>query len=141
MPNESFDIITAKNVTRFCSNEIYRLLKHYGVFIFREYGTGKGLVEITELFPGRIIRARAPESYVYELEQSGLSIVKFDRFLIKREFSDIESLINITRSYSLIKNYSKADQQIVEELYKNRKKIIVHSDPFIIIATKQKEKL
>ena len=49
--DDSFDLVTAKNVTSICIPEIRRVLHEKGYFIFREYGPGKGLIEVSALFP------------------------------------------------------------------------------------------
>lgn len=133
-----FDIITAKNVTRFSANELYRILKNDGVFVFREYGKAKGLLELQPLFPTKVIRSRDPNFYIKKLQKSGFSIKLYENYIIENKFNNIEHLINITKSFSFIKDYSEEDEQKIRNLYRNTKNIVLHSDPFILIAQKEK---
>lgn len=131
-----FDIVTAKNVTRIDVSEIFRVLKDNGVFIFREYGYGKGLIEITELFSGRIIRQRRPEYYAKNLSKAGFQIIKFDQFEIPRKYNSVQELISIVKSFPFIKDFSKFDEAIIWKKFSEN--AIITSDPFILVAIKLK---
>lgn len=130
------DIITAKNVTRINTAEIYRVLKKQGVFIFREYGYGKGMIEITELFQNRIIRQRRPDYYIDNLQNNGLEVIRYDQYLIKRNYDSAEELVSIVNSFPFIKDFSKHDESII--LKKFAQKSTITSDPFILVAIKPK---
>ncbi len=132
----NFDIVAAKNVTRIDAPEIFRVLKNNGVFIFREYGYGKGLIEITKLFSGRIIRQRKPEYYVENLSRAGFQIVKFDQFEIQRKYNSARELISIVKSFPFIENFSKSDEAVIWEKFAEN--AIITSDPFILVAIKLK---
>lgn len=132
----SIDIVTAKNVTRIDIAEIFRVLKDNGVFIFREYGYGKGIIEIAELFDNRIIRRRKPEYYVENLSKTGFQIIRFDQFKIKRKYHSAEELISIVKSFPFIEDFSESDETVI--LKKFAKNTTITSDPFILVAIKPK---
>lgn len=132
----SFDIVTAKNVTRINAFEIFRILKDDGVFIFREYGYGKGMIEIAQLFDGRIIRQQEPGYYVEKLSRAGFQIIKLDQFEIARKYHSAQELVHIVKSFSFIEDFSELDEKMILEKFS--KKATITSDPFILIATKSK---
>lgn len=130
-----FDIVTAKNVTQFNAYEIFRVLKNHGFFILREYGKGKGLIEIANLFKNRMIRSRDPLFYVEELEKAKMHKVYLEKYCITKTFRNIEDLLNVTKSYPFIDSYSIDDEIIIRNEFAN-KNIKITSDPFILIAQK-----
>jgi len=134
--NCSFDIETAKNVTQIDAAEIFRILKEGGVFIFREYGQGKGMLEIADLFRGRIIRQREPDYYVERLLDAGFQIVKFDQYEIKRKYRSAQELVSIVKSFPFVEDFSKTDEEILLEKF--AQDATITSDPFILVATKPK---
>lgn len=132
--DKTIDIITAKNVTNFSPFEIFRVLKPDGYFIFREYGPGKGLLEIAEMFKGRLIGSCNEYYYTELLIYAGLRIVSFEKYQVTRRYKDIQALINITKSYPFVKNYSSIDENQIREKFGHD--IVVTSDPFILVAQK-----
>ncbi|NLC87881.1 MAG: class I SAM-dependent methyltransferase [Clostridiaceae bacterium] len=133
--DSSFDIITAKNVTRFSSCEIFRVLKPNGYFIFREYGTGKGLVEIATLFPERLIRSRIPTFYVEKLEREHMHLISLETYYIERTFTKITDLLNVVKSYPFIQDYSSKDEDCIKNAFGSIN-IKITSDPFILVTQK-----
>ena len=129
-----FDIVTAKNVTRFNSDELYRVLKSGGYFVFREYGPSKGMVEIAELFKDRLIRSRQIEFYSTKLEKSGFEIISIEQFEVHREYQSVQEIINITKSFPFIENYSEKDEEMIRKRLNDNCNIT--SDPFILVAKK-----
>jgi len=132
----NFDVVTAKNVTRIDALEIFRVLKNDGVFIFREYGYGKGLIEIAELFSGRIIRQRKPEYYVENLYKANFQVVKLNQFEISRRYNSARELVSIIKSFPFIEGFSESDEAVI--LKRFGKNAIITSDPFILVANKLK---
>ena len=129
-----FDIVTAKNVTRYNPDELYRILKDGGYFVFREYGPSKGLVEIANLFRDRLIRSRQIEYYSTVLEASGFEIVSIEQYEVHRKYQSVQEIINITKSFPFIEGYSEKDQEIIRESLNGNCNIT--SDPFILVAKK-----
>jgi ubiquinone/menaquinone biosynthesis C-methylase UbiE len=132
----NFDIATAKNVTRINAAEIFRVLKDDGVFIFREYGFGKGVLEIARMFEGRIIRQRKPDFYVEKLSSAGFQIVSLDQYEIRRSYDSAEQLVSIVKSFPFIEDFSEFDEATI--LKKFAKNATITSDPFILVAIKKK---
>ena len=132
--NETFEVVTAKNVTRINMREVYRVLKHGGVFVFREYGAGKGLCEVTKLFPGRIIRQREPDYYKHRAEDAGLSVIRLNSYLLTRKYRSPEDIVAIVRSFPLIQDFGEADEQLIIESCRDA---TVRSDPFIMVCKKE----
>ena len=132
----SFDIVTAKNVTRIDAHEIFRILKDGGVFIFREYGCGKGMCEIAKMFNDRIIRQRGPEYYRELLSDAGFQIIKLDQYEVTRKYDSAKELVAIVKSFPFVENFSKYDESIILEKF--AKNTIITSDPFILVANKSK---
>lgn len=132
----SFDIVTAKNVTRIDASEIFRVLKEKGVFVFREYGYGKGMIEIAEMFSGRIIRQRKSEYYVELLSDAGFQITKFNQYEIVRRYDSAQELVSIVQSFPFIEDLSKSDMDMILERF--AKNATITSDPFILVVTKPK---
>lgn len=130
----SFDLITAKNVTRINMGEVYRVLKKGGVFVFREYGRGKGLCEITKLFPGRIIRQREPQFYIDSACDAGLTMISFVHYMIVRRYRSPEELITIVQSFPFIENFGESDAELIIEKCRDA---VVTSDPFIMVCRKE----
>ena len=132
-----FDIVVAKNVTRFSPAEVFRVLAKNGRFVMREYGLGKGLVEIAEMFKGRIIRSRDPSFYINGLQNIGFVDVCLKEFNCKREYL-LDNLIQIMNSFPFIENYSKKDEDKIKQKYLDSPTITITSDPILIVGRKQK---
>jgi hypothetical protein len=123
-------------VTRIDASEIFRVLKNDGAFVFREYGFGKGMIEIAELFDGRIVRQRKPNFYVEKLLAVGFQIIKFDQFEIIRSYRSADKLISIVKSFPFVENFSESDEAVILEKF--AKNATITSDPFILVAIKKK---
>lgn len=136
-PDNSFDIITAKNVTRFNPKELFRILKNNSFFLMREYGQGKGLVEVAKLFPNRLVRSRTINFYEKSLVCAGFSIQKVLPLKIKRKFNSIDQLIQTITSFPFIENLTNDDIKLVRSSFSSTP--IITSDPFILLAKKEKQ--
>jgi ubiquinone/menaquinone biosynthesis C-methylase UbiE len=132
--DESFEVVTAKNVTRINMNEVHRILKHNGVLVFREYGGGKGLCEVTKLFPGRVIRSHEPDYYKRKAEDAGLSVIRFKKYYFKRKYNSPEEIVAIARSFPLIRDFSEEDAKLIIETCRDA---TISSDPFIMVCKKE----
>lgn len=132
---ETFDIVTAKNVTRFSSHEVFRVLKSDGYFVFREYGFGKGLLELANIFKGRLLRSRSDDHYTRSLIDAGFSIVSVEKFEVIRKYRDAECVIKIVQSFPFIENYSSSDELLIREIV-GHGEVVITSDPFIIVSRK-----
>lgn len=132
-----FASVTAKNVTNFSPTELARVLEDEGLFIFREYGKGKGLVEIANYFIERLIRSREPEFYVAQLTKEGFENIELQKYQIVREYT-LDELIGIIQIFPFIKDLSRYDIETIKKLFEGRDKIIITSDPFILTARRKK---
>lgn len=135
---EFFTSVTAKNVTNFSPTELARVLEDKGLFVFREYGKGKGLIEVANCFKDRLVRAREPEIYVTQLNQAGFENIKLQRYRIIREYT-LDKLIEIVQMFPFIEDLSESDIETIEDLFERRDKIIITSDPFILTARRRKD--
>jgi len=137
LPFESdfFDAVTAKNVTNFSESEVYRVLKYSGKFFFREYGSGKGLKEIANLFRGRLIRARDSSFYIQRLESAGFRNISLREFDVKREYS-FEELLKVMQMFPFLDQIGEDDERKIRSYFGNKDKIPITSDQIIIIGEK-----
>lgn len=132
----SFDIITNKLSTQFSFEEVYRVLKKNGIFIFKEYGVFKGFKEISKIF-GKKFRGnkKLSDDYAKEIIRMDCKEIIVQKFLIKRKYK-LNEIKDIFSMANLIKNFGEKDlQKIKSKLYKNNK-IVITSDPFIIFVRK-----
>lgn len=135
--DDSFDLVTAKNVTSICIPEIRRVLHEKGYFIFREYGSGKGLVEVSALFPKeRLIRSRNLDYYIYRLKENYFGIEIAEQHKIKRNYTP-EKLIEVVKSFPFIRSFSEKDKKEILNRF-NRPLEEITSDPLIIVARRKR---
>lgn len=134
---KEFSTITAKNVTRFSEEELARVLQGEGLFVFREYGQGKGLVEIAKLFPDRLIRSRKPDYYVTKLNRSGFENITLEQFTFQRQYTQNE-LLKIVQMFPFIKNLGGSDLEKIKDFFGGKEFIKVTSDPFILTARRKR---
>ena len=137
LPFESdfFDAVTAKNVTNFSESEVYRVLKSPGKFFFREYGSGKGLKEIADIFRGRLIRARDPSYYTQRLESAGFRNISLREFNIKREYS-FEELLQVMQMFPFLDQVREEDKNKIRDYFGLREKMPITSDQIVIVGEK-----
>jgi SAM-dependent methyltransferase len=135
--DDSFDLVTAKNVTSICIPEIRRVLHEKGYFVFREYGPGKGLVEVSTLFPReRLIRSRSLNYYLSILKENDFEIEIAEQHEIKRYYSP-ERLIEVIKSFPFIEDFSERDEKEILNRFNSPLEEIT-SDPLIIVARRKK---
>lgn len=130
-----FDAVTAKNVTNFSESEVYRVLKSRGKFFFREYGPGKGLKEIADIFRGRLVRARDPSVYIQRLQSAGFRNISLRKFEVKREYS-FDNLLQVMQMFPFLDHVTEEDKNKIKDYFDSRDKTQITSDQIIIIGEK-----
>ncbi|MGM0598129.1 MAG: class I SAM-dependent methyltransferase [Myxococcota bacterium] len=131
-----FSTVTAKNVTQFCPFELARVLTDNGLFVFREYGVGKGLLEVAEIFPDRLIRSREPSYYKKILEDAGFIDISIEGFQFKKDYA-LDELFDVMQMYPFIKDFSEHDFEKIKSTYGGIEPISITSDPFILTAKRK----
>jgi len=128
-----FDLVMAKSVTNVYINEVSRVLKKGGFFIYKEYSYGKGMENIFN-------------KAGINLQIGGLNIIKnlynFGFEYIKIEFFKIPIFKTKAEIIKIIKTMHIADSQNSKKLitvlnqYPKDKLVKVISDPYLIVARK-----
>ncbi len=130
-----FDVVVAKNVTAFSPEEIYRVLKVGGKMILKEYGKGKGLLEITELFPGRV-SSNSVEATVEDFRKYPWKHIRYTQYFYTSKMSkeDVKDTLAIA---PIIDSFSWAtDEKAINDLFRDDNTITITSDPWILYAEK-----
>ncbi|MFA5061500.1 MAG: class I SAM-dependent methyltransferase [Candidatus Pacearchaeota archaeon] len=135
---DNFATVTAKNVTRFSVEELARVLQTRGLFVFREYGEGKGLVEIANLFQGRLVRSHKPDFYIAQLNKAGFEDISLEQFAFQRQYTQDE-LLKIVQMFPFVEDLNDSDLEIIKEFYEGREFIKITSDPFILTARRKQK--
>lgn len=133
--SDFFDAVTAKNVTNFSESEVYRVLKTPGKFFFREYGPGKGLKEIAEIFRGKLIRSKDPNFYIQRLESAGFRNLSLKEVDIKKEYS-FEELLQVIQMFPFLDSVGEEDKNKIKSYFGNKDKVQITSDQIMIIGEK-----
>lgn len=133
-----FSCVTAKNVTNFSVYELARILEDEGSFVFREYGLKKGLVEVADLFGNRLIRARDPSFYVDRLKAAGFNEIHIEEFRVAKEYT-LEELTSIVQMFPFIENISNIDLKKIKNMFGDKERLDISSDPFLLIARRSYE--
>ena len=132
--------ISYANVTRFSAKEINRVLKPEGLFIFREYGKYKGMMEISKIFKDRLIRSRYKSYYDSKMKSNGFIVISSKYIIENRVFSNVDAIIGIIESFPMIKGFNKEDENILREIYAGSRDINITSDGFVAVYQKKKVK-
>jgi ubiquinone/menaquinone biosynthesis C-methylase UbiE len=133
--SEFFDAVTAKNVTNFSEPEVYRVLKSPGKFFFREYGPGKGLKEIANMFKGRLVRSRSQSFYTQRLESAGFRNISLQEFDVKREYS-FEELLQVMQMFPFLDQIGEEDKDKIRDYFGSKDKMPITSDQIVIVGEK-----
>lgn len=133
--DDYFDLVVAKNVTSFDAEEIHRILKTSGKLVMKEYGKGKGLLEVTALFPGRVT-SRTPEEIVAEFRLQSWQHIRYTQFFYRfqmslRDVQDTLKVAPIIQSFSWVR-----DKEVILGLFEKHEKVSIISDPWILYAEK-----
>jgi len=131
-----FTTVTAKNVTRFSVEELARVLQTEGLFVYREYGKGKGLVEVASCFPDRLIRSRDPSFYSNQFAEFGFEDIEVHQYTLKKEY-DWDELLRVVQMFPFIEDLSNTDLETIKNLFEDKTKITITSDPFILTAKRK----
>lgn len=135
---DNFATITAKNVTRFSVEELARVLQPGGLFVFREYEEGKGLIEIANLFQGRLVRSRKPDFYITQLNKIGFEDISLEQFTFQRKYAQ-EELLKIVQMFPFVEDLNDLDLETLKEFFEGRDFIKITSDPFILTARRKQK--
>jgi len=140
-PDNYFDIVTAKSVSSFSASEVNRVLKPGGLFFYKEYNHGKGLVEIMDLLikKSKSISSIGAEK-INEMKSIGFNKLELREYYIPllRKRENVEAIIKTMRVLPFDVNQSDALIAIKRSYGRSTEKII-HSDPFIVIGEKNEK--
>ncbi|HEV2412745.1 MAG TPA: methyltransferase domain-containing protein [Candidatus Saccharimonadales bacterium] len=134
-PDNYFDLITAKAVTNISVSEVYRVLKPGGQFLYKEYGSGKGMVEIlASLSPSK---PHAGDTLKDEMERAGFSSITLTKYHlpVERDRQEVEALTETMRILPEGVSRDKVNN-LIEDHFKDMQCKVIHSDPFLISAQK-----
>ncbi|HRN97047.1 MAG TPA: class I SAM-dependent methyltransferase [Candidatus Saccharibacteria bacterium] len=134
--NETFDLIMAKAVSDVSISEIFDKLKTGGWFIYKEYGPGRGMVEITNLLSDKPDNDSAEEK-VIQMRSLGFSHTELRKYYIplERNEEEMQTIIEVMRV--LPKGISKTNaRKIVKDYFKGEIWKKISSDPYLIIGRK-----
>ena len=134
--NNKFDIVVAKNVTRFSAKEVYRILKPNGIFIYREYGKYKGMVEISKEFKSRLIRSRYKSFYDNKMRKANFEVVTSCYIKEKRKYNNVNEIIKTIEAFPMILNFNDCDKNKLIQKYNNAENIEITSDAFLAVYKK-----
>lgn len=134
--DNKFDIVVAKNVTRFSAKEVYRILKPNGIFIYREYGKYKGMVEISKEFKSRLIRSRYKSFYDNKMRKANFEVVTSCYIKEKRKYNNVNEIIKTIEAFPMILNFNDCDKNKLIQKYNNVENIEITSDAFLAVYKK-----
>ena len=127
----TFDLIIAKAVSNLSITEVFRLLRNNGWFLSKEYGHGKGILEITELL--KIDNVDKGKEYWRQIKQLPFKYKEYREYLIKVERSVEDVLETLSIMRILPKNYERTTlKNDIGNYFGSSKTKMFSSDPYII---------
>lgn len=133
--NESIDLVVAKAVTSISPEEVHRVLKPGGRFVYKEYRAERGLKKLSKSFGKRFIYNN---TYINVLNTTVdiFSEVNVSYFNIPMELEK-NQVVELLLTMRLIKSPSVSMiRGTLEREFPKQSKIEIVSDPFIINAIK-----
>lgn len=131
--DNQFDFVIAKAVSNVSVSEVLRVLKPEAWFLYKEYGPGKGLVEILD--DGHT--SHTGDGMIEIMKQCGFSYLEIHKYHVPlvREKRDVYSLIDTMRI--LPSDLTVADVHArIERFFGKKNKKTIHSDSYIIVGRK-----
>jgi len=134
-PDNYFDLVIAKAVSNISVQEIYRVLRKDGNFIYKEYGDGKGIYEIMSLMKNRL--THSGDNLTKTMVQVGFSNVEIRKYYIpiSRTLDELRAIVDTMRVLPKRVTNNKA-HKIIDKFYGDSISKIIHSDPYLIIGIK-----
>lgn len=135
--DNQFDFIIAKAVSNIDEQEVARILKPGGWFIYKEYGPGKGLVELLAPVRSSVSTQRSGVDILTVLQDLDFRFVELRQFsvAIPRTKSDVEALLHTMRILPEGLTMESVLAKVAKYYAKNDS-LLIHSDPFIILGQK-----
>ncbi len=134
-PDNFFDLVIAKAVSNISIQEIYRVLRKGGNFVYKEYGGGKGIYEIISLMKKRLVHNG--DKLTKTMQDIGFSDVWIQKYYIpmSRTLDEIYAIVDTMRVLPKGITKNKA-YNIIDTFYGDSLSKIIHSDPYLITAIK-----
>ena len=134
-PDSHFDLIIAKAVSNISVPEVYRILKNGGWFIYKEYGSGKGIVELMEIMKGK--SSHSGNSIIKQMEEIDFSSFELRNYYIPllKSIEEAHAVIDTMRILPKKTSHKDAHKNI-DKYYDSDKSKVIHSDPYLIIGQK-----
>ena len=132
--DQTFDFVIAKAVSNISEAEISRLLRLGGWFFYKEYGPGKGLLELFSHLPPMQHPADIVASTLRSL---GFSFIQTRKFFVplRRRQNEVRATLEMMRVLPHDTPLATA-QTLVDQYFNGDSEKLVTSDPFIIEARK-----
>ena len=133
--NSNYDVITNRLCPNFKVSTVSSSIKKDGVYIFKEYGSFRGMKEIKNLFKDTWVSGKNSTYFISKLNQQGFNYITCQKFLYQRKYT-IEDIDLILKSTNLLKTYTKKDYNLIKHVLGTE--FLITQDPYIIIASKSK---
>lgn len=133
--DNSFDLVIAKAVSNVSISEVYRILNNDGWFVYKEYGPGKGIVEVMKNM--KKLAIHSGDKLVNSMETVGFKRIELMKFYIPllRSFDELNAIIDTMR---ILPNKITRPEahKIVDVYFGGRDVSIIHSDPYLVVGQK-----